>query len=117
MATFNENIRIYREKKGLNQEELALAMGKKSKNTVSGWENAKHDVQLSDLPKLCAILGVDVNTLLVFSLQPQTAEVTSSIVSDEVTAILEKIDAETASMSTTELKRYLKLAKIAKDEE
>jgi transcriptional regulator with XRE-family HTH domain len=42
MAAINDNIKVYRLKKGMTQEELATAMGKKSKNTVAGWENDNH---------------------------------------------------------------------------
>ena len=71
MSDFNDNIRKYREKKGLSQEQLATAMGKKSKNTVSGWESGSHDVRISDLQRLCEVLEVDVDTLLGFRNEEQ----------------------------------------------
>lgn len=62
-STFGNNIRRYREAKGMNQEELALALGYKTKGSVNKIE---HNVTKLPQPKikLCAeILGVPVSKL------------------------------------------------------
>lgn len=59
-TTFGDNIRKYREKKGMTQLELAIALGYKTKGAVNKIEN-----NVTRLPqpkiKLCAdILGIPV---------------------------------------------------------
>lgn len=63
MTTFGDNIRKYREAKGLRQEDLALALGYKTKGSVN-----KIEKNVAKLPqpkiKLCAeILGVPIAKL------------------------------------------------------
>jgi len=119
MSGFNENIRKYREIKGMSQEQLATAMGKKSKNTVSGWENGSHDVRISDLQRLCEVLDVDVDTLLGFQNDEQKIAGVADMVATEIMKgpLVKQIEDEISRMSDAELKRFLRLAHAAKDEE
>lgn len=60
--SFGERLKHYRKLKGLNQEYVASALGKK-KNTISNWEHgiAKPDVET--LSGLCRLLEVNPNYL------------------------------------------------------
>lgn len=62
MSEIGRNIKIYREAKGLTQEELAEAIGK-TKNVVSNWENGRNKPDADTIEKLLNILEVDANTL------------------------------------------------------
>lgn len=59
-----KRIKMCREKQGLTQDELAVQMGKSSKQTISSWENDKNEPTLSDFKKLAQILGTTVSFLI-----------------------------------------------------
>lgn len=62
-TTFGDNIRKYRELKGLRQEDLALALGYKTKGAVNKIENNVTKLPQNKI-KLCAdILGIPVSKL------------------------------------------------------
>lgn len=62
-TTFGDNIRKFREEKEMTQEELALALGYKTKGAVNKIENNVTKLP-QDKIKLCAdILGVAVSKL------------------------------------------------------
>ena len=57
------NIRLYRIKRGLTQEQLSELVGVHV-NTVIRWENDKREPRASDIAKLAAALGVSEAELL-----------------------------------------------------
>ncbi len=63
MSIIGDNIKKYREAKGLKQEEVAAAVGK-TKNVVSNWERGDNKPDADTIPILCGLLGVDANTLM-----------------------------------------------------
>jgi transcriptional regulator with XRE-family HTH domain len=63
MSIIGDNIKKYREAKGLKQEQIADAIGK-SKNVVSNWERGDNKPDADTIPLLCGLLGVDANTLM-----------------------------------------------------
>jgi transcriptional regulator with XRE-family HTH domain len=64
MDSTGKRIKKSREQKGLTQDELAVQMGKSSKQTISSWENDKNEPTLSDLKKLAQLLGTSVSYLI-----------------------------------------------------
>ncbi|AIL60912.1 XRE family transcriptional regulator [Pseudomonas alkylphenolica] len=69
MSTLPQRIAQAREKKGLNQSELARAIGV-SPQAVQGWESGKASPRGNRLTELSKILGVSVQELLVGPGQP-----------------------------------------------
>jgi transcriptional regulator with XRE-family HTH domain len=63
MGKLNDNIKFYRIKKGLTQNELAELLHI-SKQAVSKWETGRGLPDLSLLPKIASELGVSVEVLL-----------------------------------------------------
>ena len=55
-------IRFYREKKGIEQKELAAGVGIKS-NAVSNWENGRTRPDIALLPLICQVLEVSLDDL------------------------------------------------------
>jgi len=66
--TIGNNIKKYREKKGLTQEQLAVIVrektGRKSKNFISNWENGLNDPDADAILVLADAFGIDVNTIM-----------------------------------------------------
>jgi transcriptional regulator with XRE-family HTH domain len=63
MSTIGDNIKKYREAKGLTQKEVAEAAGK-TKNVVSNWENGDNKPDADTITILCGLFDVDANTLM-----------------------------------------------------
>jgi putative transcriptional regulator len=67
MMTLTLNLKEYRERKGLSQEELATAVGIR-RATISDLETGKsRRIELDTLEKLARVLGVKPAALLVAS--------------------------------------------------
>lgn len=62
MSSIAENIKKYREDRGLTQKQLADMVGK-TKNVVSNWENGINSPDTETLEMLMKIFNVDANTL------------------------------------------------------
>lgn len=56
------NLKMYREKKGLTQKELADLIGKKH-NAISSWESGRNSIDVELLFEICKILGVSINDM------------------------------------------------------
>jgi len=63
MSVIGNNIKKFREMKGLTQKQVAEMVGK-SKNVVSNWENGLNKPDADTIEKLLGIFEVDANTLL-----------------------------------------------------
>jgi len=63
VSVLGNNIKKYRELKGLTQKQLADAIGK-SKNVISNWENGLNKPDADTIENLLWVLDVDANTLL-----------------------------------------------------
>lgn len=66
--TVANNLKKYRQKKGLTQKQLAeeinSIMGTKFKhNTISSWENGTNSIDTTVLKAICDILEIDINTI------------------------------------------------------
>ena len=62
-TTFGDNIRKYRERKGLRQEDLAIALGYKTKGAVNKIERNVTKLPQDKIKKCADILGVEVADL------------------------------------------------------
>lgn len=60
---FPENLKKFRIKAGLTQEELAKQLGK-TKNVISNWERGENRPDAETIAKICAILNVTPNEIL-----------------------------------------------------
>lgn len=63
MSKFGKRLKILRESKKLNQEELASVLGV-SKQTISNYENGKREANYENLEALADFFNVDMNYLL-----------------------------------------------------
>lgn len=54
-----EMIRFYRLRKGMSQEELAIAIGHTGKSSISKIERGENDVNSATMKKIADALGVD----------------------------------------------------------
>jgi transcriptional regulator with XRE-family HTH domain len=63
MSIIGNNIKKYREAKGLTQRDVAIAVGK-SKGVVHNWECGDNKPDADTITMLCGIFGVDANTLM-----------------------------------------------------
>ena len=61
--SIGKNIVAARTARGLTQAQVALRMGV-TQGCVTGWETDKRDPRIRQIPQLCSVLGVDVETLL-----------------------------------------------------
>lgn len=64
MSSIGHRIKIFREKKGLTQEQLAEALGI-SNSTMVRWENTNMTPNVKELIKICRILGVSVGDIAI----------------------------------------------------
>lgn len=64
-------IRLFRERKGIEQKELAAKVGIKS-NAVSNWENGRTRPDIALLPKICQVLEVSLDEL--FDIKKEDSE-------------------------------------------
>lgn len=69
-------IRYFRERKGIEQKELAAGVGIKS-NAVSNWENGRARPDIALLPRISEVLGVTIDEL--FDMKKPDPEVRSAI--------------------------------------
>ena len=61
---FGDRLKKARNAAGLTQEQLASALGKKSKLSISGWEQGKQSPPIDTLKDICEILGCSADYLL-----------------------------------------------------
>lgn len=81
MSIIGDNIKRFREAKGLTQEYIAESVGK-SKNVVSNWERGDNKPDADIITLLCGILQVDANTLMGWNDKRQLAEDVTAIANE-----------------------------------
>lgn len=64
MDTFGGRLRDARERRGLNQSELARLCGVKSSTVISNWENDSNKPDIDKFVKLCIVLDTSPEVLL-----------------------------------------------------
>ena len=79
MSSLGEKIKLYRQKSGLKQEDVAMLLGK-SKNVISNWERGDNKPDADTIEKLCFIFNVSPNILLNW-----TSTDSNDIISYEIT--------------------------------
>lgn len=89
MPVLCRQIRLFRERKGIEQKELAAKVGIKS-NAVSNWENGRTRPDIALLPKICQVLEVSLDEL--FDIKKPDTEPTIEEKSD--ITMMRRIDTE-----------------------
>ena len=87
-----QRIRFFREKKKMEQKELAAKIGIVG-NAISNWENGKSRPDIALLPKICVVLDITLNDLFGFPApEPMPAELAElyQLHGDEINRILTK---------------------------
>lgn len=104
---FKENLKEFRNRKGISIEQLANKLNIKPK-TVSKWEKgiSVPDIQL--LMKLSEVLGVSVNDLLGVNVNESNHEKRLEILENELSKLKQQIDSHINSASR--IKRNVLLA-------
>lgn len=87
MSKIGENIKKFREAKGLSQEQLANLLGYKSKSAISNWENGYNSPTDDKIQMMLDIFEVDANTLFGWDnaaqIKSDAEELASLILKDE----------------------------------
>lgn len=78
------NLRKFRKKAGLTQEELARKLGKTS-NVISNWERGDNRPDADTIERICSILKVSPNDLLGWEEEKDDITVAAHIEGDELT--------------------------------
>lgn len=63
MKEFPNNIRYYRELRGMSQEALGKAIGGRTKDTISKWERGERKLKMEEAKKLSSVLGVTLGQI------------------------------------------------------
>ncbi|MBA7550499.1 HTH-type transcriptional regulator Xre [subsurface metagenome] len=106
-AIIGKNIKSYREKLHLSQEEVAEFLGV-SREQISYYENGRRDVQLDKLEKLADLFGIKLINLLEEDISIMEADLAFAFRSDS----LEQRDMEHISNFHRIIKNYLKMKQI-----
>lgn len=62
--SFGDRLKKARSAAGFTQEQLAIAVGKKSKLSISGWEQGKQTPPIDTLKDICEVLACSADYLL-----------------------------------------------------
>ena len=101
-------IRFFREKKGIEQKELAAKVGIKS-NAVSNWENGRTRPDIALLPSICKALDVSLDEL--FDIQkPEATEASEPADDEKPTIIMTQTQPTQPSDEDILLERYHQLS-------
>jgi len=106
-AIIGKNIKSYREKLHLSQEEIAEFLGV-SRELISYYENGHREVQLEKLEKLADLFGIELINLLEEDLSIMEADLAFAFRSDS----LVQRDLEHISNFHRIIKNYLKMKQI-----
>ena len=73
---FSQNLKYLREKKGMEQLDLAKALGRKSASSISEWEKGKYTPKMKTLNEISKLFNVNIDDLMTKDLyidqNPQT---------------------------------------------
>lgn len=104
---FKENLKEFRNRKGISIEQLANKLNIKPK-TVSKWEKGTSVPDIQLLMKLSEVLGVSVNDLLGVNVNESNHEKRLEILENELSKLKQQIDSHINSASR--IKRNVLLA-------
>lgn len=102
-----KNIKLFRERLGLNQEHLADFLGVK-REVVSYYENGTRTIPAESIKKLSDFFGIEMVDLMEESSQIQETNVAFAFRANE----LSSKDLETITTFRKIVKNYLKLVKL-----
>lgn len=89
-TAIGQRIRYFRDKKGMEQKEIAYHLGIVS-NTICNWENGRGRPDIALLPKLCSILEISMDELFDMPapcVQVEEADNTDKAINDSIDALL-----------------------------
>ena len=61
---FSQNLKYLREKKGMEQLDLAKALGRKSASSISEWEKGKYTPKMKTLNEISKLFNVNIDDLM-----------------------------------------------------
>ena len=61
---FSQNLKYLREKKGMEQLDLAKALGRKSASSISEWEKGKYTPKKKTLNEISKLFNVNIDDLM-----------------------------------------------------
>ncbi|WP_449451463.1 XRE family transcriptional regulator [Streptococcus suis] len=98
---FASNLKFLRQKKGMEQLELANLLGRKSSSSISEWEKGRYTPKSGILSDIASIFNVSLSDLM------ETDLTTLSSISQKVEVIPSTVNKITATASQLEHKRQL----------
>lgn len=78
---FSKNLNYLRSKHGMEQLDLALALGRKSSSSVSEWERGKYTPKIKTLAEIANIFNVDLDDLMNKDLSKEQVSTIDQIIS------------------------------------
>lgn len=112
--TIGQRIANLRKEKGLTQEELAVKLDL-SAQAVSKWENDISCPDIMLLPKLSAILGVSVDSLLGCEPAPESVQLVPQKEKKDIDSLVMRIVVDSADGDKVRINLPLALIKLGKD--
>lgn len=112
--TIGQRIANLRKEKGLTQEELAVKLDL-SAQAVSKWENDISCPDIMLLPKLSAILGVSVDSLLGCEPNPESVQLVPQKEKKDIDSLVMRIVVDSADGDKVRINLPLALIKLGKD--
>lgn len=113
--TFGERINKIRTERGMTQDELARAVGYKSRSTIAKIESGERDVPQSMVVKLSKVLNVSTSVLMENDKDNNKAEQSPAPSDDDIKfALFDGSEGVTDEMYD-EVKRFAKYIKEQKD--
>jgi transcriptional regulator with XRE-family HTH domain len=107
MEYIGRNIKRFRERLGLSQEQIAEYLGI-ARESISYYENGKREIPVEVLNKLCDVYGIDLDMLLEEDEQNQEVDIALAFRKDELTGS----DLEQIASFQKIVKNYLKIQKL-----
>lgn len=108
MQFIGRNIKYFRDKLGLSQEQVAGFLGLKHREQIAQYESGRTQVPVESLNKLCDLFGVDLATLLEENEENLKVEMAFAFRADD----LNVGDLNQISFFKKAVKNYLKLQRI-----
>ncbi|MDK6368487.1 MULTISPECIES: XRE family transcriptional regulator [Aerococcus] len=102
---FNSNLKYLRNKFGLQQEELANQLGRKSGSTISEWEKGTYTPKIKVLSEIASIFNVDLDDLM-----------NKDLTTNDIESIIDKITDTVKILSPTQQNKVYSFAQAQKQE-
>ncbi len=111
MEFIGRNIKYYREKIGLSQEQVAAFLGVNHREQIAHYESGRTEIPVTSLNRLCDLFGIDLVSLLEEDEHNLQVDVAFAFRADEIC----NSDLNEISFFQKTVKNYLKLQKIVNE--